>query len=274
MLSKAQKIILYLGAVAALLLGLVLVIPFRTLPGITVESKETVLIVELCVKGAILLAMLALSVYPCILKYGQIENKLERSRVVNAISYLPMGVYLIGLLALCVNVLSFSQALLGFQLWSLLFFAVSFDLAFIVIGFLLLPKFLMKLTRTLTIVFDCIVLAFTICSFALVAVLSSKYASVFGELENYYGIGSPVLFFTYVLEIIGFVAAAVSLFRLVKRDLEEVYVNFEIQNDEIDLVKSVEYKRAYNDILDEFEVYFAEKQAESASEEKNEEEAA
>lgn len=274
MLSKAQKIILYLSAVAALVLGLVLVIPFRTLPGITVNQGETVLIVELCVKGAILIAMLALSAYPCVLKYQQIENKLERSRVVNTIAYLPLGVYLIGVLALCVNILAYSQALLGFQLWALLFFAVAFDLAFVVVGFLLLPKFLMKLTRTLTIIFDLAVALFAVCSFVLIAMLSTKYADVFGTLDNYYGVGNPVLFFTYVLALIGFVATLVCLFRMTKRDLTELYINFEIQNDEINLVKNLEYKRAYNDILDEFEVYFAEKEAESTSEKDAEEAAA
>lgn len=274
MLSKAQKIILYLSAVAALLLGVVLVIPFRTLPGITVESKETVLIIELCVKGAILLAMMGLSVFPNIIKYEQIENKLERSRVVNIISYLPVGVYLIGILTLCINVLSYSQSLLGFQLWAVMFFAVAFDLAFVVIGFLLLPNFLMKLTRTLTIVFDSAVTLFSVCLFVFVAILSSKYANAFGELDNFYGVGSPVLFFTYLLALISFVAVLVCLFRMVKRDLTELYINFEIQNDEINLVKSIEYKHAYNDILDEFEVYFAEREAEVVSNEDTEEEAA
>lgn len=275
MLSKAQKIILYLSAVAALLLGLVLVIPFRTLPGVTMKLGETVLIVELAVKGAILIAMLSLSVYPWILKYGQIKNKLERSRVVNTISYIPTGVFLVGLLSLCINVLSFSQELLGFQLWSILFFAITFDLAFLIVGFLLLPKFLMKLTKSLTVVFDVAVVIFSVCSYIIVAILSYRYADAFGSLSNYYGVGSPILFFTYLLTIVGFFAVLVSVFRMVKRDVEEVYVNFEIQEDEINQVKNVEYKRAYNDILDEFEVYFSEKQADVVLEaDANEEEVA
>lgn len=263
MLSKAQKIILYLSAVAALLLGLVLIVPFRTIPGVTLETGKVAIIIELVVKMLILLPILGLTVYPCILKYKQIAGKFERSRSVNVMCYLPLAVYLAGLLTLNLNLLSYNKELLGTFVgassWHLAFLVLLFDLSFIVVGFIVLPNVVMKWTRTFTIIFDSLMCVATLAICGVTCYLSLTYLTAFENDVNFFGVGNPILFFTYVIGLVAFVVVAISSYKMILKDTTELYINFDLQREEIDEVKKVAYRNAYNDITNEFDEYFEER---------------
>ena len=270
MLSKAQKIILYLSAVAALVLGVVLIIPFRAIPGLSLEEGAVAIIVELVAKTLILFPIAGLSVYPTLLKYKQIEGKFERSRFVNIMSYLPLAVYTGGLLTLNLNLLSYNQDVLGITLWVLAFLVLLFDLVFIVVGFILLPKFLMKLTKKLTIIFDSAIATIAVCVAVVTIALSCTYLKAFGNAEDFFGNGSPILFFTYVLTIACVVIVAILTYKMMLKDQTELYINFDLQREEMAQVKAVAYHNAYNDILDEFEEFFEEQYIASEVEDEDE----
>ena len=275
MLSKAQKIILYLSAVAALLLGVVLIVPFRTIPGVTLETGKVAIIIELAVKMLILLPILGLSVYPCILKYRQIAGKFERSRSVNVMCYLPLAIYVAGLITLNLNLLSYNKDLLGTFLgassWHLAFLVLLFDLVFIVVGFIVLPQTVMKWTRNVTIIFDSLMGVATLILCGVTCYLSLTYLTAFANDINFFGVGSPVLFFTYLIGLIAFVAIAITTYKMIRKDTTELYINFDLQREQIDEVKKVAYHNAYNDILDEFEDYFEERYVSGVFEEDDEE---
>ncbi len=275
MLSKAQKIILYLSAVAALLLGVVLIVPFRTIPGVTLETGKVAIIIELAVKMLILLPILGLSVYPCILKYRQIAGKFERSRSVNVMCYLPLAIYVAGLITLNLNLLSYNKDLLGTFLgassWHLAFLVLLFDLVFIVVGFIVLPQTVMKWTRNVTIIFDSLMGVATLILCGVTCYLSLTYLTAFANDINFFGVGSPVLFFTYLIGLIAFVVIAITTYKMIRKDTTELYINFDLQREQIDEVKKVAYHNAYNDILDEFEDYFEERYVSGVFEEDDEE---
>ena len=263
MLSKAQKFILYLSAIAALLLGVVLIVPLRTIPGVTLETGQVAIIIELVVKHLILVPIIGLSVYPCVLKYSQIAGKFERSRTVNVMCYLPLAIYLAGLIALNLNLLSYNYEILGTFLgtstWHLSFLVLLFDLAFIVVGFILLPKTVMKWTKKLTIVFDVLVFVATLILCGVTVNLSLTYFNAFSNDVNFFGTGSPILFFTYLVAVVAFVCIAITTFKMVKKDVTELYINFDLQREEMDQVRQVAYQNAYNDVLDEFGEYYQER---------------
>ena len=275
MLSKAQKIILYLSAVAALLLGVVLIVPFRTIPGVTLETGKVAIIIELAVKMLILLPILGLSVYPCILKYRQIAGKFERSRSVNVMCYLPLAIYVAGLITLNLNLLSYNKDLLGTFVgassWHLAFLVLLFDLVFIVVGFIVLPQTVMKWTRNVTIIFDSLMGVATLILCVVTCYLSLTYLTAFANDINFFGVGSPVLFFTYLIGLIAFVVIAITTYKMIRKDTTELYINFDLQREQIDEVKKVAYHNAYNDILDEFEDYFEERYVSGVFEEEDEE---
>ena len=264
MLSKAQKIILYLSVIAALLLGGILIVPFRTIPGVTSEHGLILFLAEAIIKVLIFIPMAGLTIYPWILKYRQINGKFERSRIVNVVSYLPLAIYVGGLLVSNINVLASSQANQGvfsLSVWMILFLVQLFDLAFIVVGFLLLPSFMMKLNKKGTIWFDIVAVGLEVIA---VLALSIRLLYVYYAANpvDYYGVPETgvgaVLFFTYLLAVVGFVVIAILSYRMVRRDVTELYINFDLQRNELDQIKALAYQRAYNDILDEFEDYFEE----------------
>lgn len=264
MLSKAQKVILYMSAVLTLLLGLVIIVPFRTIPGITVELGTTMVTIELVVKGILLVAILGLSIYPNILKYRFINNRLERSKVANVMGYFPMAVYLASMFALNINTLSFSQEPLGFPMWSMLFILFVFDFMFVVVGFNFLPKLLVKLNKAMTLVLDIVLLIVAAVVLTITIKTSLIYSDAFGASEAYFGVGDPVLFVTYIVAVVGFIVACQALYKVVKQDRAELYINFELQKIEDEKIKNLEYQRAYNDILDDFEEFFEENNIKSS----------
>ena len=105
MLTKSNKVVMYIISIVTIILGLVTAIPFRTLP--FANKIVNVLNVEFIVKFIVIPVLaLGLSVYPNILKYRQIKNRQERSKVANIFSYLPVLSIIIGQLILLVHTLT------------------------------------------------------------------------------------------------------------------------------------------------------------------------
>ena len=73
MLTKSNKVVMYIISIVTIILGLVTAIPFRTLP--VIKDCANVLNVEFIVKFIVIpLLALGASVYPNIIKYSQISK--------------------------------------------------------------------------------------------------------------------------------------------------------------------------------------------------------
>ena len=102
MLTKSNKVVMYIISIVTIILGLVTAIPFRTLP--FASNCPNVLNIEFFVKFIMLPEYaLGASIFPNILKYKQIKNRQERSKVANIFSYLPVLSIIIGQLILLVH---------------------------------------------------------------------------------------------------------------------------------------------------------------------------
>ena len=89
MLTKANKVVMYILSIVTIILGLVTAIPFRTLP--FASNCPNILNVEFYVKFLVIpVYALGACVFPNIVKYKQIKNRLERSKVANILSYLKV----------------------------------------------------------------------------------------------------------------------------------------------------------------------------------------
>ena len=131
-------------------------------------------------------------------------------------------------------------------------------LACLVIGFHLINRLLVRLENTGTIIFDSAVFLIVVC-FILVAWRTTKsYAELYQLEESFVATGDPILFFLYILTLITFIVLCKRLYVLVKKDNRSVYINKDLFERNYELLVRREYNRAYNDIMDDFEMYFAE----------------
>ena len=106
MLTKANKVVMYILSIVTIILGLVTAIPFRTLP--FASECPNILSVEFYVKFLVIPGYaLGTCIFPNIVKYKQIKNRLERSKVANIMSYLPILVVIIGQLILLIHLLHY-----------------------------------------------------------------------------------------------------------------------------------------------------------------------
>ena len=106
MLTKSNKVVMYIISIVTIILGLVTAIPFRTLP--FASNCPNVLNIEFFVKFIMIPEYaLGASIFPNILKYKQIKSRQERSKVANIFSYLPVLSIIIGQLILLVHTLTF-----------------------------------------------------------------------------------------------------------------------------------------------------------------------
>lgn len=277
MLTKGQKFWLVFIAVLSLLLGLVMLVPFKS-----VSSSANIFNVEMMVKlVAIPLIILLISVFPNKLKYIQVKGYREQSRIVSVISYFPAVVYLCALIGESIYLLAQGYVLngsapLGTIPWNLWYVALIVDLVIFMIAIHIFPRYEMQLDVKEHIILDACVFVLMIC-FGLMFLLVSK-----GTHEIFLAAGQkadPLLLCLYILAVIGFI-------------VEIYFVAGVARNDEVDLdirlndlsassfaARAAEYNRAYNDIMANFEDYFAEEgeidvqEVELAGEQEVEEEA-
>ncbi len=255
MLSKAKKVVMYIIGFVTILLGVVTCIPFRVIA--TNADIENIYLVEGIVKlvGFPLLAIL-LVIFPNILKYHQIQNYDERSKVVNVFCYLPIVILISSLLVLSLHTLTFEQYPTSDVAHSIMLVVIC---CYLVLSFLLLPflsGLTMKLSRKYNYIIDAaVVLALVVFDLITWRILST-YASanfdgyVYGASQN-----DPYLFVLLVVLFFVVVIGTGKLIKLIKANETAVYASVLTENQIDDIIKE-QYDRAYNDLLDDFEEHF------------------
>ena len=118
MLTKVQKIIMYLSGALSIVLGIFTFIPFRAVPFFAAE--ESTIITEVILKSIIFpLLVIGLSVYPNLLKYQEVYDCRERSKVINVMSYFPALSYICAILVYLFHTLLYSSELLQQGVWAM-----------------------------------------------------------------------------------------------------------------------------------------------------------
>ena len=259
MLTKSNKVVMYILSIVTIILGLVTAIPFRTLPFLS--QYENVLSVEFIVKFIIIpLCALGVCVFPNIIKYKQIKNREERSKVANILSYLPVLVVIVGLLVLVVHTLTFEKYPMSAGAHSTLLAICVCYLVFMICVLFVVNRITVSLSRKSNYVFDVIVGASLVVFVLLSWRILDSYAASYGLADGYlYGESNfdPYLFFLYIILLFVTVFYLKGLFRIIQENETLVYSSV-LSNEQIDEIICEEYNHAYNDILNEFEGYFAE----------------
>ncbi len=260
MLTKGQKIYMYISAILGMLIGIFVLIPFRTLPGLfTAENAENFMEIELWIKCVILpIIVIALSVFANVKKYQELNDCLDRSKVVNVMSYFPMANYLCGLLVFVILTLIYSNSLLGFNAWAVIVILLVLYLTFIVVGFHILSNALFRLDVVGTTILDVVVVAIVACFAFITWRVNVDYFQEYAHEASYIGSGDPLLFFIYVASAITFIVLCIRLVTLFKKDNRSIYVGEGAYERDYERMVKREYDRAYNDIMDDFEIYFKE----------------
>ena len=249
MLTKKQKKAFKLTAVLALLLGCVMVVPFRTF------SQEIGYTLDIVVKGIIIpIIILLLSISANVLKYKEIKATKLRSKTVNIMSYLPLIIYLAALSVSTLHTLLVSgeghpaSEVLGVFTWGLTFTVFVGILLLLIISTKLLNKMVMKLEKNGTIYLD----------LGVAIVISASYNHAFNGLEFYHK-GDLALLIIYVAAFIAFFKLCSYVAKVINKD--ELMLNANI--DDIRTgnapvhVKNAEYKAAYEKLRKEHEAYLA-----------------
>lgn len=270
MLTKVQKIIMYLSGALSIVIGIFTFIPFRAVPFFAAE--ESTLVVEIVLKALVFpLLVVGLSVYPNSLKYAQVYDCRERSKVINVMSYFPALTYILAILVYIFHTLLYSSELLAEGLWASTVVIVVAYFVFMLVIAHFVHDILMRLTKLGTILADALV-GFMVVCFAVAAWrLSAHYMS--DANPAYYFSGDQYLFVILILAVFGLIYAVKSLIKLIVVDECSVYVSAADATDHLNDITEAEYNRAYNNILDDFEGFFAELTTEEENEEDDEEEA-
>ena len=270
MLTKVQKIIMYLSGALSIVIGIFTFIPFRAVPFFAAE--ESTLVVEIVLKALVFpLLVVGLSVYPNSLKYAQVYDCRERSKVINVMSYFPALTYILAILVYIFHTLLYSSELLAEGLWASTVVIVVAYFVFMLVIAHFVHDILMRLTKLGTILADALV-GFMVVCFAVAAWrLSAHYMS--DANPAYYFSGDQYLFIILILAVFGLIYAVKSLIKLIVVDECSVYVSAADATDHLNDITEAEYNRAYNNILDDFEGFFAELTTEEENEEDDEEEA-
>ena len=259
MLTKKQKKAFKLTAVLALLLGCVMVVPFRTF------SQEIGYTLDIVVKGIIIpIIILLLSISANVLKYKEIKATKLRSKTVNIMSYLPLIIYLAALSVSTLHTLLVSgeghpaSEVLGVFTWGLTFTVFVGILLLLIISTKLLNKMVMKLEKNGTIYLDLGVAVVALAIVIVSIVISASYNHAFNGLEFYHK-GDLALLIIYVAAFIAFFKLCSYVAKVINKD--ELMLNANI--DDIRTgnapvhVKNAEYKAAYEKLRKEHEAYLA-----------------
>lgn len=252
--TKGQKCKMFLIGLCALLLGAVLVIPFKS-----IWSCKNILAIELVVKiGVIPVLMLLLSICPNKLKYAQVSGYRNQSKVVSVMSYFPTFVYIVGVAAESLYLLAQGYVLnggapLGLSPWNMWFVALILFIVAVVTFFHFLPKFEMLLDVKEHVIFDIVIFVVLVCFCALFYLVLTSTHDLFLSVGPK---GDPFLLTLY---IVGLVFAGIELHniaQLVARDEVNLHVKFNDLDASSYVSRMAEYNRAYNDIMDDFEEFF------------------
>jgi hypothetical protein len=260
MLSKGQKVFLYLCGLLSFFIGIVAMIPFRTLPGVNLESG--IISTELIVKQVVLfVVVILLSIYPNIKKYQQLKNARERSKAMNMMCYLPIACYLVGLLVFIAHTLSYPYfagkvSPLGDSVTAVILVVILCYVFFVIYAYHKVHSIVMKLNFSGELLLDIAVFLMTACFVVMAWRVDASYYDVFRYADGFLGKADIALFVEYLIAVIIFIIFVRGWFRTLKVDETSIYVNPTDFTDGIEDIQRAEYNRAYNDILDDFEAYF------------------
>lgn len=256
MLTKSQKVVMFVISLVTIIMGVITCIPFRT-----IAAENTCICsifkVEAIVKFVVFpLIALAFTLYVNLKKYKQIYNREERSKVVNLLSYLPILVQVASVLVLLVHTLTFKHNPVSEVAHSIL---LVFGTCYLVAALCAIPlvsKLSVKLSRKKNIILDTSLVAILVCFMLVVWKVLSVYAKA--GFEGYvYGASNndPYLFVLYVILFFSFVFSISKLFKIVRTNETVVFAAILTDENLSEVIKE-EYDKAYNDILDDFENYF------------------
>ena len=258
MLSKMNKVIMYAISIITIILGIVTAIPFRTLP--FAANCEDILKIEFIVKlVCIPVTALLLVIYPNCLKYKQIKNRQERSKVINVLSYLPILIFIASLLILLVHTLTFKYYPMSAGAHGTLLAICVCYLTFVICVIYKINVLSVSLSRKSNYLLDTVVGVSLVIFVLLSWRILDSYASNYGLVDGYiYGKANfdPYLFVLYILLFFITVYYFATLSKMIKADETLVFSNV-LTNAQIDEIICEEYNRAYRDILNDLEDYIA-----------------
>ena len=259
MLSKAQKNWMIAIGIVSLVLGLIVALPFRSIPGL--NNGENIFVVESVLKLILGVVAILLAIYPAIKKYQQLYNYREVSKLTLVMAYFPIVIYIIATIINIIQTLSFdyvsagvgsvlSEKMLGVVVSALVAYFV-----FAVYALLRAYKIMMRFDMKDNIILDVVIFLFIVCFILLEWRINVVYGTAYGDIAEY-KLGNSLIFFVYILLVIAFCLTLRWIIRTFKKDEQLIhYVGGEGYEYEI---KQKEHHRAYNDILDDFEMYFDE----------------
>lgn len=259
MLSKAQKNWMIAIGIVSLVLGLIVALPFRSIPGL--NNGENIFSTETAIKLIIGVVAILLAIYPSIKKYQQLYNYREVSKISLVMSYFPVVIYIIATIINIIQTLSFDYVSVGVagvlseKLLGIVVSALMVYLVFAVYALIRAYKIVMRFELKENIVLDVVVFLFALCFILLGWRINAVYSSAYGDIAEY-KLGNPLIFFAYILLAVAFGITLKWLICVFKKDEQLIhYVGGDRNKYEI---RQKEHHRAYNDILDDFEMYFDE----------------
>ena len=265
MLTKGQKIIMYLIGALSLVIGIITFIPFRIVPFFA--NSAATLEAEMIVKLVIFpLLVIGVSVYPNLVKYGQIYDCRERSKVINVMSYLPSCTYIVAILVFILHTLSYNSSPLGSSLWAASVLLVAGYLVFMLVLSHFIDAISMRLSKIGSIIADSLVGVIIIALAISAWRVSVQYAEYASHTQAFY-YGDPLIFCILIVAAFALYYAIKKLIKLITVDEWSVYISATDATDNLPNIAVAEYNRAYNNILDDFENYFAELTEEESEDE-------
>ena len=266
MLRKRQIRAFKFNVFVALLLGFATIFPFRTLP---IENGYEL---DILLKGFIFpLTIILLSIKANVIKYRELQDCRLRSKVANLMSYIPVLIYVLALLASTFHTLTIGiekevVAVLDPLTYSVLVTLILALALTIIIGTNFVNRIVLNANKNKLIAIDGVVVTVLLLTLAVFYSINSVYHTALNG-EALYHKGNVVLL---VILAVGFI----SLFRLhtkVKRVFNEnethISMNVsEVLNYEPSVeTKNAEYRRAFKQIKQEFATFLI-KESEKATE--------
>ena len=208
MLSKAQKNWMIAIGIVSLVLGLIVALPFRSIPGL--NNGENIFVVESVLKLILGVVAILLAIYPAIKKYQQLYNYREVSKLTLVMAYFPIVIYIIATIINIIQTLSFdyvsagvgsvlSEKMLGVVVSALVAYFV-----FAVYALLRAYKIMMRFDMKDNIILDVVIFLFIVCFILLEWRINAVYGKAYGDIAEY-KLGNSLIFFVYILLVIAFV---------------------------------------------------------------------
>ena len=254
--TRSQKFIMFCIGFLALLLGAVVLVPFKS-----IYKGDNILLIEAVSKLIVIpIIIILLSIYPNKLKYIQVKGYREQSRIVSVLSYFPCVVYLGSLIIESLYLLTQGYVLngaapMGLASWNLWFVALLVALVLIICAYSVLPKYEMQLNVSEHVILDVCIFIVVLCFGFMHYIILNATNYIFLDAGT---VGDKFLLVVYFAGIVSFVA----LIGFLRNTLQRDEVNINIRMNDLDaksfVARVAEYNRAYNDIMDNFENYFSE----------------